>query len=119
MRRQLTAGLMALGLVVLSACRQQADTSDGKAAEPRAPQAIAIDIKGMQFVPASAVAHVGDTIVWHNSDIVPHTATAAGTFDTGDLQVGASGRAVLERAGVIDYLCAYHSTMRARIEVQQ
>src|SRR5204862_476961 len=37
-----------------------------------------VEIRGMEFHPAELTVAVGDTIVWINRDIVPHTATAGG-----------------------------------------
>ena len=41
-----------------------------------------VTIEGMKFQPASVTVKRGDTVVWQNKDVVPHTATAAGKFDS-------------------------------------
>jgi plastocyanin len=85
---------------------------------PSRPVTRVVEMKGMQFVPARMTAHPGDTIVWHNADIVPHTATSGKTFDTGELIRGERGKFVVKRRGVIEYLCTYHTTMRGVITVR-
>jgi plastocyanin len=41
-------------------------------------------------------AAVGDTLVWSNADVVPHTAMAdGGGWDTGSIPAGGEGRVVV------------------------
>lgn len=62
---------------------------------------------------------VGDTIVWINEDLVPHTATAADSaWDTGSIGAKESGRVVVERKGRHTYVCAFHPNMKAELTVQ-
>ena len=43
-----------------------------------------VNIKSFRFDPKVVTVRPGDTIVWHNHDIAPHTATAlVGSWDTG------------------------------------
>lgn len=75
-----------------------------------------VAIRSFQYVPGAAAVLVGDTVVWRNEDVVPHTATAAdGTWDTGSVRTGEAGRVVVERAGTHRYRCAFHPTMAAEI----
>lgn len=85
-----------------------------------APRAHTVEIRGMAFYPAELTLAPGDTVVWINRDIVPHTATARGPqpWDTGNLLPGEQGRHVAQRVGVIDYVCAWHPTMRAKLIIQ-
>jgi len=80
-----------------------------------------IEIQGMQFHPAVLTVARGDTVVWINRDIVPHTATRAGkgaiTWDTGQLSAGASGRYIARRAGVARYTCTFHPTMHGKLVI--
>jgi len=73
-----------------------------------------IEIHGMAFHPASLNVSVGDTVVWINHDIVPHTATGSGRrkWDSGQLQQGDSGRYVPRRGGRLPYTCTLHPTMK-------
>lgn len=77
-----------------------------------------VTIEGMQFQPASVTVHRGDTVTWTNADLVPHTATAKGQFDSGNIAPGKSYSRRMEQAGEFDYVCKYHPGMHARLVVQ-
>jgi plastocyanin len=64
------------------------------------------------------IAARGDTVVWTNADVVPHTATLAQGWDTGQIGANASGRIVAGQAGTYAYVCAYHPTMRGTLIVR-
>lgn len=84
----------------------------------REPQVHRVAIQGMKFVPAELTASPGDTIVWVNEDIVPHTATAAGVFDSGVIASHAEWRLVVKESGVVGYGCTMHPTMKATLSVR-
>lgn len=79
-----------------------------------------VEIRGMAFHPAELTVATGDTVVWINRDVVPHTATASGPqpWDTGNLLPGEQGRYTAQSVGVINYICAWHPTMRAKLIIQ-
>jgi plastocyanin len=77
-----------------------------------------VKIEGMQFSPAKLVVQHGDTVTWRNNDVVPHTATAAGRFDSGAIAPGKTFSKKMEKPGAYDYICSYHPGMKGRIEVQ-
>jgi plastocyanin len=68
-------------------------------------------IENMRFNPAALTVHAGDKITWQNRDLVPHTATAAGTFDSKVIEPGKSWSYVIKQAGRIEYLCTLHPSM--------
>ena len=81
-----------------------------------APKAHALSILGFQYRPAALTVAVGDTLVWTNEDVVPHTATSADkSWDTGSIAARASGRVVVERQGTHRYVCAFHPGMKAEV----
>ncbi|HEX6373273.1 MAG TPA: cupredoxin family copper-binding protein [Longimicrobium sp.] len=83
------------------------------------PTAHPVEIRAFRFAPDTLVAAPGDTVVWTNADVVPHTATAAeGGWDTGQIGANASGRIVAGEAGTYPYVCAYHPTMRGTLIVR-
>ena len=96
----------------------------GAMVAPRSPAPVprkhVIEIRGMAFEPAELTVTRGDTVVWINRDIVPHTATASGTrgWDTGTLSQAESGRVVLRDAGTVSYVCQLHPTMRGTLIVR-
>ena len=60
----------------------------------------------------------GDRIVWKNKDLVPHTATAAGSFDSKSIASGASWSHVVRKPGRYDVVCLFHPGMKATLVVQ-
>ncbi len=98
------------GVSVLSACAR------GAAREQRTHT---VAIRGFQYAPASITVELGDTVVWQNQDIVPHTATAEGKgLDTGSIGANASGRYVARAKGTYAYDCAFHPTMKGTLVVR-
>ena len=79
-----------------------------------------VEMKGVAFQPGTIAAHVGDTVVWINHDIVAHSATASDTLilNSAPIAPGDSTRLVVRRAGSINYHCALHPTMVGMISVQ-
>lgn len=76
-----------------------------------------IEMRRMAFHPETLTVTRGDTIVWINRDIVPHTATAVDgpPWDTGRLLRGAAGHYVPRRAGRVAYTCTLHPSMRGTL----
>jgi plastocyanin len=77
-----------------------------------------IAMEGMQFQPATVTVKRGDKVVWQNKDIVPHTATAAGKFDSRDIAVNRSWSWTAKTPGRYEYVCTYHPTMKGALVVQ-
>lgn len=84
-----------------------------------APRTHTVSMRGVKYLPASLVVSVGDTVVWKNDDVVPHTVTARGkSFDSGDLAPGASWSYKATRRGTYSYHCDYHPGMNGRLVVR-
>ena len=61
----------------------------------------------------------GDTVVWVNGDLVPHTATATdGTWDSGSIAPGGTWTLVVAASGDGGYTCTFHPTMIGRLEIE-
>ncbi len=61
----------------------------------------------------------GDTIVWVNKDLVPHTATSkAGGFDSQLVAADKSWRFTVQKQGDFAYVCTFHPTMTAMLRVK-
>ena len=73
---------------------------------------------GMQIQPANLEVKRGDTVVWQNKDLVPHTATAQGRFDSGRIDPGQRWSWKVSGDGRIDYICTYHPGMKASLTVR-
>lgn len=76
-----------------------------------------IEIRRSLFTPKTLRVNVGDTVIWKNRDIVPHTATGKG-FDSGYLKTGASWKFVIRKKRNYSYICTYHPTMKGTIIVR-
>ena len=100
-----------LGLLVLGAAA-------GAGCVDQRPATHSVEIRGSAFPPDTLTVAVGDTVVWINQDIVPHTVTAAGHWDSGSIAPGASWRYVAEREGTYPYACSFHPTMHAVLRVR-
>jgi plastocyanin len=74
----------------------------------------------MGFHPRELEVRRGDTVVWINRDVVPHTATSSreGAWSTGPLVEERSGRYIPRRRGADDYFCELHPAMRGKLIVR-
>jgi plastocyanin len=74
----------------------------------------------MAFHPEVLEVQRGDTVVWVNRDIVPHTATATrqSGWNTGPLLQGKSGHYVARHRGEDPYFCELHPTMLGKLIVR-
>jgi plastocyanin len=71
-----------------------------------------VTIQNSAFTPSEVTAMVGGSIQWLNSDETVHTVTADdGSFDSGDLQPGATFGVTFNTVGPHPYHCKYHSEM--------
>jgi plastocyanin len=60
----------------------------------------------------------GTRVTWTNRDPFPHTVTARGAFDSGDIGAGKSWSFTAKRAGRYDYICTLHPNMRGTLVVE-
>lgn len=114
-------GLSATLLAGLLAGVGVARTGERAAGEPdREPVEHTVIIEATSFRPAALAVRPGDTVVWQNDDMFPHTATsAAGGFDSGAIEPGNSWRQTIgQQRGTLAYVCAYHPTMRGVLRVR-
>jgi plastocyanin len=87
--------------------------------DERPPSTHTVTIEGMRFQPDVLTVAPGDTIMWVNRDLVPHTATSKdGDFDSKEIQAGESWSYTIRAAGDFAYICAFHPTMTATLRVK-
>lgn len=113
-RREVLAGTAAacVAAVVLPSSINSADASD---AQPVTHQ---VEIQKFKFVPDQLTVKPGDTIVWTNFDIAPHTATAEDkSWDTGTIKKGQAKSVVVKDAMTLDYFCRFHPHMKASLRI--
>ncbi|HET9949499.1 MAG TPA: cupredoxin domain-containing protein [Longimicrobiales bacterium] len=84
----------------------------------REPVRHELAMRAFGFEPAVVEVHEGDTLVWTNHDIVPHTVTSkeAG-WDSGVIPPGASWTLVASGHGSVPFACIYHPTMKGTLTV--
>ena len=101
------------GWIVAAFAATIAPVLDADAAEERR---VVIEIQSFKFVPAAPLVRRGDTIVWINKDIVPHSATANDdSWDTGQIEAGKQVEMVALGTMFGRYYCKFHPTMTARL----
>jgi plastocyanin len=81
-----------------------------------ATHVVAID--GVAYVPPTITVKRGDTIVWRNDDPFPHTVTAKGRFDSGEIAAGAQWKFVARSAGTFPYICTLHPNLQGTVIVE-
>ena len=92
--------------------------SDARAADAD-PQVHTVLIEGMRYQPEGLTVAPGDTVVWINRDMVPHTATSAsGGFDSNDIAAGKSWTHTVRGTGEFACICTYHALMKAVLRVR-
>jgi plastocyanin len=105
--------LVRFSVLVLAAAAMSAAAADPK------PATHQVVIEGVQYAPLEIRAKVGQVIVWINHDPFPHTVTAAGKqFDSHDIAAGGSWKYTATKAGVFEYACTYHPTMKGTLRVE-
>ena len=82
-----------------------------------APRTHVVRIDAMQFGTMPAGVRVGDTIVWINADLVPHTATASDGSFSAELPAGSRSATRVRKAGAIGVVCVYHPGMKTTLNV--
>lgn len=111
------AAAIALVAAFLSALTYKLDLAVATDAHA-APSVHTVVIEGMKFVPESIAVKPGDTVVWVNKDLFPHTATAQDrTFDSGELASNASWKYIASKPGKYVYVCTLHPTMKGTLVV--
>ena len=84
-----------------------------------APATHRVRIDASRFEPATLTVAPGDTIIWTNADLFPHTVTSTiGVFDSKDIKPGKSWKYVVPKKGLFEYACTYHAVMKATLRVR-
>ena len=77
-----------------------------------------VQIHRFQFSPSELVVATGDTVIWINNDLVPHTVTADGqSWDSDRLDSGVRWEVVVHDGMSEAYFCLYHPSMKARLRI--
>ena len=83
------------------------------------PKTHTIVIDAVDYAPKQLTVKSGDTIVWVNKDLYPHTVTAEdGSFDSGPIAGGKSWTHTVKAKGDVPYVCTLHVTMVGMLHVE-
>jgi plastocyanin len=83
-------------------------TARPASASPTA-HSLSVSMVDNRFDAATLTIPVGATVVWSNTGLNLHTATAFdGTFETGTISPGASAHVTFDRVGTFRYYCRQH-----------
>jgi plastocyanin len=78
-----------------------------------------IEISGMKYQPDVMTFYVGDTVMWKNSDIFPHTVTAVDkSFSSPAIPPGGTWKFVTKKTGAFAYACTPHPNMSGKLIVE-
>ena len=85
-----------------------------------APKKHTVTIDASRFEPASLTVAPGDTVIFRNIDLFPHTATSRlGVFDSKEIAPGKTWQYVIPKKGrLFEYYCVLHPTMKAALRVR-
>lgn len=76
-----------------------------------------ISIKNFSFSPSDITIKKGTKVTWTNDDQVEHTVTSQDKFDSGLLAKGQSFSRIFDQAGIFEYRCTPHASMKGKIIV--
>ena len=109
--------LVALGAAITGAGLARGEA--GPALSVRSPTTHTVEIRQLRFEPSRLTVRAGDTIVWINRDVVPHTvAPLDRAWSSGEMSQDESFRRVAGEATTLAYFCEYHPSMRAVVETE-
>jgi plastocyanin len=121
--------LLAIGALIAAGCGGSSnDKSPGSSATTAPPAAaptagtsgssIAATIQNFAFHPPTASVKVRQKVAWKNADKITHTVTADnGSFDSGDLNPGASFSSAFAKSATVKYHCSIHTFMHGTVQV--
>lgn len=76
-------------------------------------------MKNFTFEPATITVSQGDTVIWSNTDFVPHSATARDTlWDSKLIEANGAWRLVATTPGTHEYYCVFHPNMKGTVVVR-
>ncbi len=104
-------------VIVLTAWSAGAATPARRAAARSSTHTVVMDMTS--YKPATLSLRRGDSVVWVNKDLFPHTATSkAAGFDSGAIAAGISWTWKATKAGEFPYACTFHPTMKGTLRVK-
>ena len=104
--------MILVGFLFLSCSKNNDEIVD----DPAVSNDNKVSMKNSTFSPATLGFAVGGTVTWINEDNMIHTVTADdGSFDSGDIQPGATFKRTFTMPGTVPYHCTYHRSMTGSV----
>jgi len=110
--------MLAISMFILLAFFSCSKTKDNS--QPPAGATTTFNIHNMAF-PAKITVKKGTTIKWFNQDGYAHTVTSddGTTFDSGNMDAGATFSYTANTVGTFDYHCKVHANMKGILVVTE
>lgn len=111
--------LLARMMLIVAAIAATIASLPVPSAEAAEPRRIVVEIRAFEFHPPTVTAGPGDVLVWKNSDIVPHTATANdGRWDAPAIEPGGEWETTVTEDLAGGYTCRFHPSMAGTLEIK-
>jgi plastocyanin len=108
-----SARFVAAGLALLLCT-----SASGAAMGGRAARTYTVVIDAVKFQPDALTIKLGDSVVWMNKDLFPHTSTSkAGGWDSKPVDPGEQFKFTPTKEGEFPYTCTLHTTMKGTLKV--
>lgn len=84
------------------------------------PQTYSVSIQNFAFSPSTLTIHVGDTVIWTNSDSVSHSvrSDSGSEINSALLGNGQTYSHTFAQAGTYTYHCSVHPSMKGTVIVE-
>lgn len=92
--------------------------SNETAETPVEGKIVEVSIKDFAFNPEAITISTGDTVRWTNLDSATHTVKGT-DFESDTLREGDSYAFIFTKAGVYDYYCSIHPSMKGTVTVTE
>jgi plastocyanin len=100
--------------------QEQEISEASKPARRATKKAKIVVIDKFLFQPQTVTVRVGETVIWKNAGIVPHTVISEDgkTLGSGIIAPGKTWRFKATEKGTFDYLCTLHPNMKGKLVVR-
>ena len=86
----------------------------------KAGNTVTVEIANLEFKPAKIEVKLGDTVIFINRDIVPHTATADDkSWDTGLIAKDESQTIEIVSDMTLTFFCLFHPNMKGSFSYRE
>jgi plastocyanin len=116
-RQRWGALALVIGLALLGVLAVRSGSASGHATAT-ASATKKVDINNFAFHPPTIRVKRGGKVAFTNSSNITHTATRAGSFDTGHIKPGTTRTVTFGKRGTFAYHCSIHPFMKGKVVVE-